>query len=143
MSKREKLKLSNKKIEEKRKIIAKKKEEEEIKRLKQSHSLKLTSMYFKLAKNHERIQKAKMIKNRIEKQKILKEKKIEEENSKSFVIENIKNFYTDRINELKEKIRNEQACNNILRYEQKQVLSSLKKERKETKKNDSSTIFNV
>ena len=59
------------------------------------------------------------------------------------MIENIKNFYTDRINELKEKIRNEQACNNILRYEQKQVLSSLKKERKETKKNDSSTIFNV
>lgn len=85
-------------------------------------------MYYKMAKKNEKIQKEKIIKQKIEKVKEKKEKQKEEERSKVLVIENIRNFYKDRIDELREKIRQEREQNDIVRYEQKQLLSGLGKE---------------
>jgi hypothetical protein len=143
ISKREKLKAYNRKIAKKRKEILIKKEEDEIKRLKQSHSLKLTSMYFNLAKNHEKQKKNKIIKEKIEKNKADKEKKQLEEVNKNIFIENIRNFYNDRINELKEKIKQEKLVNDMIRSEQKKLLSAAEKQKKQEKKSNSlsSIIF--
>ncbi|OMJ85570.1 hypothetical protein SteCoe_13117 [Stentor coeruleus] len=132
--KREKIKSMNLKAEMKRKEIMKKKEQEEIKRLKQSQSLKLNSMYCRMSQMNEKIQKEKTFKNKLERRKSLKDQEKNELLLKSLAIENIKNFYTDRISELKEKIRNEKLQNEIIKYEQKQVVSELEKEKKQRNK---------
>lgn len=124
----------NQKADSKRKEIIKKREEEEIKRLKQSQSLKLSSMYYKMSQRNEKKQKEKAFKEHIENKKIFKEQERRESLTKNLVLDNIKNFYTDRITELKEKIRNEKMQNDIIRYEQKQIIFELKKEKQHLKK---------
>ena len=74
ISKRERLKIANKKLDKKRKEISERRENDEIKRLKQSQSLKLSSMFFKMAKNNEKSMREKKIKEKVEKEKALKEK---------------------------------------------------------------------
>ncbi|OMJ66546.1 hypothetical protein SteCoe_36566 [Stentor coeruleus] len=132
--KREKLKIMNQKAEIKRKEIMKKREEDEIKRLKQSQSLKLSSIYYKISQRNERKQKEKAFREKLEKKKVHKEQERKESLTKNLVLDNIKNFYTDRISELKEKIRYEKMQNDIIRYEQKQRIFEMKKESKQLKK---------
>ena len=83
-----------------------------------------------------------MIKEKIQKKKIKNEKKKIEENKKKNVIDNINNFYSGRINELKERIKSEKNINSVIRYEQKKNSSRLEKEQKEEKKAQLSKIFN-
>ncbi|OMJ81751.1 hypothetical protein SteCoe_17747 [Stentor coeruleus] len=132
--KREKLKSMNQKAEIKRKEIIKKKEQEEIKRLKQSQSLKLNSVYCRMSQTNEKNQKEKAFKDKLERKKNLKDQEKNESILKTLAIENIRNFYTDRISELKERIRNEKFQNDIIKYEQKKVVFELKKEKKQMKK---------
>lgn len=139
--KREKLKSMNQKAEMKRKEIMKKKEKDEFKRLKQSQSLKLNSMYCRMSQVNEKNQKEKVLKDKLERRKSLKDQEKNESLIKSLAMENIRNFYTDRISELKERIRNEKFQNEIIKYEQKQIVSELEKEKKQTKKVKSQTLL--
>ena len=81
------------------------------------------------------------IKEKIERQKAIKEKKKQEESTKNLVIENINNFYTDRINILKEKIRKEKSRNQIKSVEKKKIVSQIKKEQQLKKKNNLVSSF--
>ena len=141
ISKRERLKVLNKQRDNKREEISQKREEEEIKRITQSQYLKLTSVYNKLKINNEKMRMKQAIKEKIERQKAIKEKKKQEESTKNLVIENINNFYTDRINILKEKIRKEKSRNQIKSVEKKKIVSQIKKEQQLKKKNNLVSSF--
>ena len=130
ISKREKLKLFNQRADEKRKSILENNYQEEIKRLKQSHSLMISNMYFKLSKTKEKIKKRAITKEKIEKSKILKEKQKESIDKKQKLIENIKNFYNDKINILKDKIKEEKTQNDLIKGEQKRVIALIEREQK-------------
>lgn len=112
------------------------KEAEEMARLNQSQSMKLANVYFKLKRNNDKNRKIQEIKEKIEREKRKKELEKTEENSKRVIIENINNFYSDRIKILKDKIKEEKICSEILRADQKKQLSDLRKEKKKKTRNN-------
>lgn len=137
-SKHEKLKLFNQKADEKRKEILTKKQKEEIERLKKSQSLQINSIKGKIQKSFEKIEKKESLKRKIETQKIEKEKKKKEKKNQEILIENIRNFYKGKISELRDQIVETRICNDLVRFEQKKVLSDLEKKvslHKSTNKN--------
>ena len=75
-----------------------------------------------------------MIKEKIEKKKKKKEKDKKEEKKTKNVIDNINNFYSDRITELKERIKSEKIINESIHYEKKKNLYKLEKEKKDIRK---------
>ena len=133
-SKREKLKIFNHKGDQKRQEIQEKKHQEEIKTLNQSKSMKLRNLQFRAATSKAKFAKKEYLKQKIEISKQINEKKLKDKSAKVILIENIKNYYSNKINQLQEKIMQEKTCNNLIRFEQQKILSDLIKKSKIVKK---------
>lgn len=134
IAKREKLRIINEKGDKKREKLSKQREFTEIKRIKQSQSMKLSNLYYTMAKKNEKIKRQKGLIEKIQRDKEKKEQVRLEQEQKSLVKENIKNFYTDRIEEVKKKIEEEKIRSKTLKYEDKKNKSMMKKEAKMLKK---------
>ena len=72
-----------------------------------------------MAKKNEKIKQQAKISEKVQKAKEEKLMSQEEKLQKSLVIENIKNFYTDRIAEVKEKIEEDKTKAKLIAYEKK------------------------
>jgi hypothetical protein len=86
-----------------------------------------------MAKKNEKIKKQRIFKEKVEKEKNEKEAVKEEEVQKCLVLENIRNFYTDRIDEVKNKIEEERTRNKMIQYEKRRSESSFRQEKKKIK----------
>jgi len=70
----------------------------------------------------------------IEDQKIVKEAQIRKKRQKQVIIENIKNFYDDKIQMFKEKTNERRLSKAIVNYEHKQLNSEAEKTRRKEQK---------
>lgn len=107
-----------------------KKESEEILRLKQGQKLKIKELEYLASKKQEKLMKKQALAESITKKKEVKEKEAKMSQQKNLVIESIKNFYSDRIQELKEKIKQERFENKQIFNDQKSLDSVLRSLRK-------------
>lgn len=108
----------------------KKKEIEEIQRLRQGQKLKIKDLEHLASKKNEKLMKKQALVESVAKKKEEKEKVARMNKQKNLIVESIKNFYSDRIQELKEKIRQERFENKQIFNDQKSLDSVLKSLRK-------------
>lgn len=130
ISKKERLQKLNSETDRKQEGIYIKKQEDEIKRIYKSNQITKIRLAERL-KEHTEKALHKMKKNmKLERNKKKLESRQAQKQEKEIIIENIKNFYKDRISLLKEKIDQEKVQKKIYDYERKKVLSDAEKERK-------------
>lgn len=106
--------------------MLKKKEKEELERLKLGQNLKINDLKHVITKKQEKIKKKQALIESIQHKKEEKERLTYMNKQKNMTIESIKNFYNDRIQELKEKIQKERFENKQIKIEQKCFDSVLK-----------------
>ncbi|CAG9324678.1 unnamed protein product [Blepharisma stoltei] len=129
----EKAKKINNKRENKIEFISKKNQVEEIERI--QNAKEVANYQFKQKIRH-KIKEATLRAEKtqkIERQKKRKEIKVTHKQEKDLIIENIKNFYKDRIDLIKDKIDSEKNKKQRVDYEERVLLSQLKRENKEIK----------
>lgn len=104
-----------------------KKDEEELARLEKSRELKIKSIQENYQIKREKIKNKEKLIEKVMKTKEDKDKHKEQNKKKEILMDNIKNYYSDKIKELKEKIDLEKYRNQLVRSEQKKIDSVLKK----------------
>ena len=104
-----------------------KKDEEELARLEKSRELKIKSVQDNYQIKREKIKNKEKLIEKVIKIKEDKDKYKEQNKKKQIFMDNIKNYYSDKIKELKEKIDLEKYRNNLVRSEQKKIDSVLRK----------------
>jgi hypothetical protein len=114
---------------QKRLEIRKKLEEEEMTRLENAKKIKMQDLQENFEKIKEKIRVKEKIKEKIRKKRENKEISLEKHKKKQLLMENIKNYYSDKIQELKEKLQNEKYQNEIVRNEQKTLDSLIRQSR--------------
>jgi hypothetical protein len=114
---------------QKRLEIRKKLEEEEMTRLENAKKIKMQDLQENFEKIKEKIRVKEKIKEKIRKKRENKEISLEKHKKKQILMENIKNYYSDKIQELKEKLQNEKYQNEIVRNEQKTLDSLIRQSR--------------
>jgi len=112
--------------------VLKRREEEELERLRQGQSLKVNDLKQVITKKQEKTIKKQALIESLQQKKEEKERVAHMNKQKNLVIESIKNFYSDRIQELKEKIQKERFENKQVKIEQKCFDSVLKNLQKST-----------
>ena len=134
ISKREKLRVLNREKAKKSEEIFRKKEADELLKFKESMKLFKENCEFRIKNMTEKKVKELEKKKQLEDSKILKEKKVEENQEKNIIMDNIKNFYQDKMKILKEQLEEEQLAKKVIQYEEKQLLSEAEKFKREKRK---------
>ena len=109
-------------------------QEEELDRMRKSFTKFEENCKFKLKHLIDHTLKRYQNRKVIEDQKFAKEAQVRKKHQKQVIIENIKNFYDDKIQMFKEKITERRLSKAIVSYEHKQVNSEAEKTRRKEQK---------
>lgn len=129
-TKRERIKAQNRAKELKHEEILEQKHIQEIKRVQKAHKMQRTHLKQKIrTKMQDAVKKVEKI-NKLEHEKREREIKEIHNQEKNLIMENIRNFYHDRIKLLKEQIDKERNEQKVLVYEHRKRLAEEQKERR-------------
>lgn len=128
------MKKKNREKERKRDEIRAKFQEEELERMRKSFTKFEENCKFKLKHMVEHTLKKFQNLKIIEDEKQAKESEVRRRRQKQTIIENIKNFYNDKIQMFKEKLTERKQSKAIINYEHKQVNSEAEKTRRKEQK---------
>ncbi|CAG9336215.1 unnamed protein product [Blepharisma stoltei] len=134
ISKKEKLQKWNNKLDKKREEILAKKQQEEIERVCKSNEVTKMRLQEKIEAQTQRAVRNIKRNLKIERKKKKSEAKSIHKQEKGLILENIRNFYRDRISLLKEKIESEKIEKKVVEFEQKKILSEAVRERRMRRK---------